>query len=105
MDNSKFQVTFHGDCVGDSHSVSEIGNNSDNNSSLIHLFEKVHNVSIDSDRVMYFYYCSFETTGIFCVHMVWVCQHVAESCDMTFLGFTHRDIDVHWTSAYMHLAY
>ncbi len=37
--------------------------------------------------------------------MIGVAQLVVEACNMPFYGFTHRDISVQWTSAYMHLAY
>ncbi len=105
IDFSKFQVNFHGDCDGDNQSVSEINDNNYIKSSPIPLLENVHTVSIDSYRDIFCDCCSFETTRIFWVHVVQVCQHLAKSCTLTFLGFTHRDITIHWTSAYMHLAY
>ncbi len=37
--------------------------------------------------------------------MVWVCDYICNASDKVFSGFTHRDIAVQWTSAFLHFAY
>lgn len=46
-----------------------------------------------------------KTKGIFCVHIVCVCDHVYIECGEIFQGFTQRDIAVRWCSSYIHLTY
>ncbi len=105
IDLAKFQVTFESDFKKDYGSGYDIDDSSDIKTSPIPIFEKTHTVSIDLNRVMCCDCYFFENVGIFCVHMVRVAQFVAEACKTKFNGFTHRDIAVRWTSAYMHLAY
>ncbi len=103
--NTKFQVNYLDSMTGEDELFNEYFDNTKIMTAPIPLFSRDHIVCVDEYGVMFCDCHSFECTGFFCVHMVCVAEFVAKSNHEKFEGFTHRDIAVRWTSAYMQLAF
>ncbi len=81
VDVSIFQVKFQGGPTVDGYSSTKINNNTEIISAPIPLFASIHTILVKSNKVMFCNCHSFETTGIFCVHMVCVYKYVTEAND------------------------
>ena len=71
----------------------------------IPLFERVREVSIDKDGVMFCKCCRFECRGHFCEHQVATAEAICAALGIPFEGFTHHDLALRWRSDFMHLGY
>ena len=71
----------------------------------IPLFQRVREVSIDKDGVMFCTCCRFECRGHFCEHQVATAEAICAALGISFDGFTHHDLVLRWRSDFMHLGY
>ena len=68
-------------------------------------FERIREVTVDPNGIMYYNCQKYECVGIFCEHQVSVAHAIFNHSGQVFLGFSHHDVATRYRTTYMHLAY
>ncbi len=105
-EHNKFEVYFD-EIFDQHHNKQEFDHQGDHDVLVVSipLFRRVHVVVINDDNTMACSCCTYEVCGLFCEHQICVAEFIYKHANQTFDGFTHQDIALRHTSAYMHLAY
>ncbi len=103
-----FEVRFTGSDDNDTIKCSVEFENQDYDSYKdvpIPVFDRIREVVIDDDGVMYCGCRRFDCRGIFCEQHVCTAELICQAQGVKFECFTHHDIALRWRSDFMHLAY
>ena len=110
-----FQVTYHPTCkTGKTTnkadatfdlSTDEVNAACDFPNVPIPLFSRTRIVTVDKNKLMFCSCAKFECRRLFCADQICVARSVHDHAGSEFLGFTHNDVALRYSSAFMHLGY